>query len=199
MVKIKKIKIILLVMLMLFAMVSCNEATKMLDSDEIFIPEPANKFAIDKETEVETVESTGAHHVYPADFKIDPGLEVVIGEKQYLTKINYIYNNVDKFKDSTILVEGMYGLYTSWDETFKFPIVYRNGPSCHGDDQFGGFFLVNIDTNLFTVDDWIKVKGKPFMYEHTDSEGEIQKFLFLLVEEVKTLGVKERKAEMVNN
>ena len=123
----------------------------------------------------------------------------MIGEKQYLTKINYIYNNVDKFKDSTILVEGMYGLYTSWDETFKFPIVYRNGPSCHGDDQFGGFFLVNIDTNLFTVDDWIKVKGKPFMYEHTDSEGEIQKFLFLLVEEVKTLGVKERKAEMVNN
>ena len=37
------------------------------------------------------------------------------------------------------------------------------------------------------------------MYEHTDSEGEVKKYLFILVEDIKILSLKERKAEMVNN
>ncbi len=161
--------------------------------------EPANKFAIDKETMVETQEPTKAHREYPADFKLSPDLEVVIGEKQYLTKINYIYNNIDKFANSSIIVEGMYGWYKSWDDTFEFPMVYRNGPGEYGDDQYGGFYMVNINQDAYHLNDWIRVKGKPFMYEHTDSESEVQKYLFLVVEQIEILPLKERKAEMVNN
>ena len=90
-------------------------------------------------------------------------------------------------------------MYKSWDETFVFPIVYRNGPAEYGDDQYGGFYLVNINQDIYHLNDWIKVKGKPFIYEHTDSEGELQKFLFLVVENIDVLTLKERKAEMVNN
>lgn len=165
----------------------------------IYIPEAANQFAIDKETEVETIEPTKAHREYPADFELKVDNEIVIGEKQFLTKINYIYNNIDKFKNSTIVVEGMYGWYESWDKTFEFPMVYRNGPAEYGDDQYSGFYLVNIDQSAHHIYDWIKVSGKPFMYEHTDSEGELQRFLFLLVEQIEVLPLKERKAEMVNN
>ena len=178
---------------------SCSKNETETESTEIFMVEPANQFAVDKETEVETIEPTKAHREYPADFKLNPDTEVVIGEKQFLTKINYIYNNIEKFANSSIIVEGMYGMYKSWDETFAFPIVYRNGPAEYGDDQYGGFYLVNINQDLYHLNDWIKVKGKPFIYEHTDSEGELQKFLFLVVENIDVLTLKERKAEMVNN
>ena len=180
---------------------SCNisENDEHTETTTTFMLEPANQFAVDKETEVETIEQTKAHREYPADFKLSADTEVVIGEKQFLTKINYIYNNVDKFVNSTIIVEGMYGWYKSWDETFEFPMVYRNGPAEYGDDQYGGFYLVNIDQTAYNLNDWIKVRGKPFMYEHIDTDGELQKFLFLLVEKADVLSLKERKAEMVNN
>ena len=170
-----------------------------VEATDVFMPEPANQFAMDKETEVETLEPTKAHREYPEDFKLAPDTEIVIGEKQFLTKINYIFNNIEKFENSSIIVEGMCGIYKSWDETFTFPIVYRNGPAEYGDDQYGGFYLVNINQDLYHLNDWIKVKGKPFIYEHTDSEGEVQKFLFLVAENVEVMTLKDRKAEMVNN
>ena len=169
------------------------------DSNLNYIPEAANQFAYDKETEVETIEPTKAHRNWPSNFKLNPGNEIVIGEKQYLTKIHHIHNNIDLYQNSTIIVEGMYGIYTSWDKTFEKPMVYRNGPAEHGDDQYGGFFLTNIDESAFKINDWIKVQGKPFMYENTDSDGEIQHFLCLNVEKIDILGIKDRKAEMVND
>ena len=108
-------------------------------------------------------------------------------------------NHIEQFEKTKIIVEGMYGMYTSWDGTFTFPMVYRNGPSEYGDDQYGGFYLVNVPTEYLNIDDWLKVKGTPFMYEHTDSEGEVQKYLFLLAETCEVLPTKERKAEMVND
>ena len=168
------------------------------DSSGLYIPEAANQFALDKETEVETNEPTKAKRDWPSNFKLANSKEVPIGEKQFLTKINYIYNNVDAFKNSKIIIEGMYGVYKSWDETFTHPMVYRNGPAEHGDDQYGGFFLENAPDTL-QINDWIKVVGKPYMYEHTDSEGEKQHFLFLDVEKVEVLPLKDRKAEMVND
>ena len=183
----------------LLACFSCGEKEVEGESTSIFTIEPANQFAVDKETEVETVEPTKAHREYPADFKLVPDTEVVIGERQFLTKINYIYNNIEKFENCSIIVEGMYGMYKSWDETFVFPIVYRNGPAEYGDDQYGGFYLVNINQDAYHLNDWVKVKGKPFIYEHTDSEGEVQKFLFLVVESAEVMTLKDRKAEMVNN
>ena len=180
---------------------SCQkiEINDIYESETMFIPEAVNKYALDKETEVETIEPTQAHRKYPENFTLNPDTEIAIGEKQFLTKLNYIYNNIEKFENSTIIVEGMYGIYESWDKTFEFPIVYRNGPAEFGDDQFGGFYLVNINQSLYHIDDWIKVRGKPFLYEHTDSEGEVQKYLFLLVENIDILTLKERKAEMVND
>ena len=198
---IKKFLIFMMTFLMM-SIFACSEYKVELDNAEtetLYVVEPANQFAIDKETEVETAKPTEAHKPYPADFKLAPAAEVTIGEKDFLTRINYIYNHIDDFAASKIIVEGMYGLYTSWDKTFEFPIVYRNGPGDYGDDSFGGFYLVNIPLENFTIDDWIRVKGTPFMYEHTDSEGEVQKYLFLLVETYEILPVKDRKAEMVNN
>lgn len=196
----KIFKIIILILLSATLFLSCRtEIMHDVEATDVFMPEPANQFAMDKETEVETIEPTKAHREYPADFKLAPDTEVVIGEKQFLTKINYIFNNIEKFENSSIIVEGMYGIYKSWDETFTFPIVYRNGPAEYGDDQYGGFYLVNINQDLYHLNDWIKVKGKPFIYEHTDSEGEVQKFLFLVAENVEVMTLKDRKAEMVNN
>lgn len=195
----KKTIYILGIVSILSVCISCGVDDLQNESESVFTVEPANQFAVDKETEVETIEPTKAHREYPVDFKLVPDTEVVIGERQFLTKINYIYNNIEKFENSSIIVEGMYGMYKSWDETFVFPIVYRNGPAEYGDDQYGGFYLVNINQELYHLNDWIKVKGKPFIYEHTDSEGELQKYLFLVVENIEVLSLKERKAEMVNN
>ena len=198
---IKKIKLIVFTILVMIATVSCNKSldVDITPNDEIYIPEPANKYAIEKETEVETIEPTEAHRPYPEDFSLKADTEVNIGEKQFLTRINYIYNHIDDFAKSHVTVEGMYGLYTSWDATFNFPMVYRNGPGNYGDDQYGGFYLVNVPMEVLQIDDWIKVRGMPFMYEHTDSEGEVHKYLFLNVEEIEVLDTKSRKAEMVND
>lgn len=191
---------IALAMLMVAFLFSCSRPSYIESGVDLsYIPEAANQFAYDKETEVETIEPTKAHRNWPSNFKLNPSTEIVIGEKQFLTKIHHIHNNIDLYKNSTIIVEGMYGKYKSWDGTFESPIVYRNGPSEHGDDQFGGFFLVNIDESAYNINDWIRVTGKPFMHENTDSEGEIQHFLFLNVEKIDILSLKDRKAEMVND
>lgn len=195
--------IIIIITLAVFAMVivACEreEDGEIFEQETIYIPEPANKYAVDKETEVETIEPTEAHRPYPEDYSIKPSKEITIGEKEFLTRINYIYKHIDLFENSDIIIEGMYGLYTSWDETFTSPMVYRNGPGEYGDDQYSGFYLANIENMDLYIDDWLKVKGKPYIYEHTDSEGEVQKFLFLNVETCEVLTTKERKAEMVNN
>lgn len=198
---IREIVVLVSIMSLIFTLFSCKNllGSKDDETETLYIPEAANQFALDKETEVETIEETKAHHIYPKDYKLPVNPEITIGEKDFLTRINYIYNHIDEFKNSDIIVEGMYGWYTSWDKTFEFPMVYRNGPSCCGDDQYGGFYLVNIDQTQYEIDDWIEVKGKPFMYEHKDSEGEMQHFLFLLVTDIKKLTTKERKAEMVNS
>lgn len=197
----KKISILFcLVLLLTSFLFSCNSDIQSSEDTTLsYIPEAANQFAVDKETEVETNEPTKAHRNWPSNFKLAATPEIVIGEKQFLTKINHIYNNIDQYVESTIIVEGMYGRYTSWDGTFTYPMVYRNGPAEHGDDQYGGFCLVNINESQYSLNDWIKVAGKPFMYEHTDTEGEIQHFLFLQVEKIEVLGVKDRKPEMVND
>ena len=184
-------------MISITTLFSCSKKVAS-ESTNYYIPEAANQFALDKETEVETVEPTKAKRDWPSNFKLPNSKEIVIGEKQYLTKINHIYNNIEGYTNSTIIIEGMYGLYKSWDGTFEAPMVYRNGPAEHGDDQYGGFFLSGAPDTL-KINDWIKVTGKPYMYEHTDSEGEKQYFMHLSVEKVEVLTLKDRKAEMVND
>lgn len=195
--KILIIELVLCVSIILFSCISLKEDVVVKETYKV--PEAANQFALDKETETSTVEETKAHHIYPEDFKMTVDKEVSIGEKNFLTRINYIYNNIESFANTTIIVEGMYGLYTSWDGTFEFPMVYRNGPGCCGDDQHGGFYMVNIPQNQFELNDWIEVKGTPFLYEHKDSENEVTNYLFLLVSSIEKRPTKDRKAEMVNN
>lgn len=199
-INIKKILIVELVLCVSIILFSCLSLKEEVVVKETYrVPEAANQFALDKETETSTVEETKAHHIYPVDFKMTVDKEVSIGEKNFLTRINYIYNNIDSFANSTIVVEGMYGIYTSWDGTFEFPMVYRNGPGCCGDDQYGGFYMVNIPQEQFELNDWIEVKGTPFLYEHKDSENEVTNYLFLLVSSIEKRPTKDRKAEMVNN
>lgn len=194
----KRIIKTLVILLFIVELFACKKDV-VVTVEEKYVPEPANQFAVDKETETLPVEETNERHKYPEDFIIKPEKEISIDTNQFLTKINYVRNNIDKFTDTVIKIEGMYGRYKSWDETFDYPMVYRNGPGCCANDVYDGFYLVNINQNEFELDDWIKVKGKPFLYDHTDSEGTVTKYLFLVVEEIKKGTLKERKAEMVNN
>lgn len=77
-----------------------------------------------------------------------------IGEKMFFTQINDIYYNFDDYKDTTIIVEGMYTNGAS------NPAVYRFGPGCCGNDGAGGFRLY-YNRALPTENDWIKVAGTP--------------------------------------
>lgn len=209
-------------MLVIFATVLFLSACKSDSIAEVNVEsesmiEPVNFFAIEKETEIETIEPTEAHKPLEENYRMNPAREIYIGEHQFMTRINYIYNHVEDFANSNIVVEGMYGMYYSWDETFSSPMIYRNGPGDYGDDQYFGFYLdmeavqaleeekeannVNMPYRLqdIKLNDWLRVKGKPYMYEHIDSDGEKQYFMFLKIESYEILSTRERKAEMVND
>ena len=113
-----------------------------------------------------------------------------IGEKMFLTQINDIYYNFDDYKDKTIIVEGMYALFYSWDEDQKVPVVYRNGPGCCGNDGWGGF-LLKYDGQFPNENDWICVTGTPEL--ETTESGYMNLNLNVTSIEVKT----ERGAEFV--
>ena len=83
-----------------------------------------------------------------------------IGEKMFLTQISDMYCNFDHYKDKTIIVEGMYAQFYSWDGSETAPVVYRNGPGCCGNDGWGGF-LLKYDGEFPNENDWIRVTGHP--------------------------------------
>ena len=196
----KNRNIVIILIILISLLTACAKPAENIEpANDLLIPEPANAYALDKETEIETVAPTEAHKPYEEGYKVVPGREVYIGENEFMTRINYIYNNIELFENSSIIVEGMYGLYYSWDETFSFPMVYRNGPADYGDDQYIGFYLANLKEGECHLNDWIRVRGRPYMYEHKDSEGEIAKYMFLSVEKCEVLSLRERKAEMVND
>ncbi|WP_262428359.1 TIGR03943 family putative permease subunit [Paratissierella segnis] len=112
-----------------------------------------------------------------------------IGEKMFLTQINDIYFNFDDYKDKTIVVEGIYALFYSWDGNETTPVVYRNGPGCCGNDGWGGF-LLKYDGNFPNENDWIRVTGTP---ELVTEEYYTDLYLNVSSIEVKT----ERGAEFV--
>lgn len=87
-----------------------------------------------------------------------------IGEKMFLTQINDMYYNFDNYKDKTIIVEGMYALFYSWDSSETAPVVYRRGPGCCGNDGWGGF-LLKYGGEYPNENDWIRVTGTPELVE----------------------------------
>ncbi len=116
---------------------------------------------------------------------------IEISEKMFLTQIDDIYFNFDLYEGKTVVVEGMYNNFYAVDGETLFPVVYRRGPGCCGNDGWGGFYL-SYDGTFPETDEWIRVTGTPVI--KTDELG--FQMLFL---EVSSLEVKEeRGAEFVS-
>lgn len=117
------------------------------------------------------------------------GDNLEIGEKMFLTQINDMYYNFDDYKDKTIIVEGMYARFYTWDGSGTTPVVYRNGPGCCGNDGWGGF-LLKYDGEYPNENDWIRVTGTP---ELVEDGSYLNLYLNVTSLEIKT----ERGAEFV--
>lgn len=112
-----------------------------------------------------------------------------IGEKMFLAQIDDIYFNFDEYKDKTIVVEGMYTLFHSFDGEETVPAVYRRGPGCCGNDGWGGF-LLKYDGEPLNENDWVRVTGTPELV--------VEKYYINLFLNVSNIEVKtERGAEFV--
>ena len=154
-------------------------------------------------TEEEKVEETSAEHPYQVYNFVYPK-NINIGQDKFLTQINTIRKNIEKFTESVVTLEGMYGMYISHDNSMTHPIVYRNGPGCCGNDDYDGFLLINVENAYqgaepLRLNDWIKVVGTPFIHEHTNNVGENEEYLFLIATSIEKLDLKSRGAEMVND
>lgn len=156
-----------------------------------------------EKTEEEKVEETSAEHPYPT-YNFPSSKVINIGNDKFLTQINTIRKNIDKYEEATITLEGLYGKYISHDNSLTQYMVYRNGPGCCGNDDYDGFLLINIE-NAYTdpeplrLNDWIRVTGTPFMYEHKNNLNEEEKYLFLIATSIKKMDLKTRGPEMVND
>ncbi|RRC94150.1 hypothetical protein EII25_01325 [Erysipelotrichaceae bacterium OH741_COT-311] len=87
---------------------------------------------------------------------------IVVTEKLFLSQINDIYYNFSDYENKTIVVEGMYTLFSNEDKSKVVPVVFREGPGCCGNDGWGGF-LLNIEPQDLPDKEWIKVTGKPYL------------------------------------
>lgn len=189
---------ILSILSMILVLISCSISVKKQVENELSIAIPANSFAIDNMKKENVIIEERADRVFD-DLPVDDGPVVLIDEKQYLTKIANIKSKIDEYKDKVIVVEGMYATYSSWDDSFKGSLIYRNGPNDFNNDIWGGFFLNDLKGQDVKIDDWIRVIGTPYIYTTSDTEGTEYDYLFLSVHEMQILPEKERGLELVNN
>ena len=165
--------------------------------------EAVNEYAFNDKTISETVKEIKEHHNYPY-LDLGDSNPIVISEKQFLTRLANLYNNIDKYKDRDVSIDGLYGNFVSYDGSFDFPMVYRNGPGCCKDDKYGGIYLVNLENVVnegtqIVEGDFVSVLGSPFLYEYTDSNGNVKNYLFLITKSIAVLPTNRRGAEMVND
>ena len=193
----KRINIIFII-LIIATIPSCSLPKKKHAENELILGVPANDFAINKSKTEDIIVEERQDRVFE-DLPIDDTEVVLIEEKTYLTKIANIKAKIDEYKDKIIVVEGMYATYSSWDDTFKASLVYRNGPNDFNNDIWGGFFLNDLKGQDLKIDDWIRVIGKPYVFTTKDSEGTDYEYLYLDVQEIQILPEKERGIELVNN
>lgn len=193
----KRINIIFII-LIIATIHSCSLPKKKHAENELILGVPANDFAINKSKTEDIIVEERQDRIFE-DLPIDDTEIVLIEEKTYLTKIANIKAKIDEYKDKTIVVEGMYATYSSWDDTFKASLVYRNGPNDFNNDIWGGFFLNDLKGQDLKIDDWIRVIGKPYVFTTKDSEGIDYEYLYLDVQEIQILPEKERGIELVNN
>lgn len=88
---------------------------------------------------------------------------IQITEKMYLTWINEIYTNPDKYMGKTVDIEGMFAAEAFDGKTFNY--VYRVGPGCCGNDGSMCGFEFTTDQPLPKENDWISVKGTLDRYQ----------------------------------
>ena len=92
----------------------------------------------------------------------------------------------------------MFATYSSWDDSFKANLVYRNGPNDFNNDIWAGFFLDDLKGQQIQIDDWIRVEGMPYIQKVKDTEGTEYEYLFLNVNNIAVLPNSRRGLEFVN-
>jgi len=102
--------------------------------------------------------------VEPEPLEIPEGDILEIKEDLFITQINDIYFNYERYKEKTIIVEGMFTYFVSYFDDSKFPAVYRLGPGCCGNDGWGGF-LLDFTGKAPEENDWVRIVGKPYLKE----------------------------------
>ena len=196
----KKISILLL-MSMLLLIQSCGANEQIIENIEndetLTIPKAANYEISEKLLKNETEIEERTDRIYQ-DMPIENTSIVEIDEKKFLTKIDNIKRKIDQYKDKTIVVEGMFATYSSWDDSFKANLVYRNGPNDFNNDIWAGFFLDDLKGQQIQIDDWIRVEGMPYIQKVKDTEGTEYEYLFLNVNNIAVLPNSRRGLEFVN-
>ena len=152
----KNIKIVAIVVgiMLLFAGCKVNNQPKPVESD------------IGADDKAKNTDNVTMPYL-PSDTQVNREDVLVISEKMFLTQIIDIKFNFDNYKNKTIVVEGMFKMFSNQDGTQNIPAVYRRGPGCCGNDGGGGFFL-KFDGELPKDNDWIKVTGKPELVKNGD-------------------------------
>ncbi len=173
-----KMLILAFCVLFLFSFSACSEqkqkapAKKLVNSDKVsenIEKDKENNKLDSDEKKVEQKESLSLKKSQETDSStlddVEAGNNVVeIKEKIFLQKINDIYFNFEDYKDSTIVIEGMFSYFENMDGTETRAVVYREGPGCCGNDGWGGFFLL-YDKDFPEENAWIRVTGKPVLEE----------------------------------
>lgn len=131
----------------------------------------------------------------PADPKVKKpsadANEVVITENFFITQINDIFYNIDDYKGKTIVVEGMFSMFPNANGELVIPTVFRFGPGCCSNDGWGGFML-NYNGPFPEAEEWIEVKGTPYIQED-------DLFINLYLDVTSFKVKKERGAEYVDS
>ena len=112
-------------------------------------------------------DDASSQHTYESpDFDYS-GEVVEIGEKLFLTQVNDIYANINKYFDKTIKYEGIF-LSDDYEGTTYYYVI-RYGPGCCGNDGDVGFEVV-WDGKIPPEKAWVQVSGKLETYVEDDAE-----------------------------
>lgn len=122
---------------------------------------------------------------------------IKIDENQFLTQIDNIKRKISEYENKIIDIEGMFGKFSSWDNSFTGDIIFSNGPNEYNNDIWGGFFLNDLKGLELEIDYWIHVT--PYIYKTTDSERTEYTYLFLDVLSLEKSIDKKRGSEFVVN
>lgn len=177
---------------------ACNFREENIEeTTTLHTPVAKNLYMFEKETEETTAESRQDRKY--DDIKTPSPTTIKIEESQFLTQIDNIKRKITEYENKIIDIEGMYGKFSSWDNSFTSDIIFRNGPNEYNNDIWGGFFLNDLKGLELEIDDWIHVTGKPYIYKTTDSEGTEYTYLFLDVLSIEKATEKKRGSEFVVN